>query len=146
MKPADTSNNFMMIGDAMRNNKRNRIITIALPMMGFLIILMKEHILALIPYMPACFLYSRLHLYCPACGNTRSVTALLHGDLMASLQFNITPILILLLALAAYLEFALASFGKSIQLLPRRLWFYLVLITLLVVYYLARNLSPALAP
>jgi hypothetical protein len=135
-----------MDGADMRNNKRNRIITIALPMMGITILLMKEHILALIPYIPACFLYSRLHLYCPACGNTRSVTALLHGDLMASLQYNITPILVLFLAAAAYLEFAFASFGKPIKLLPRKLWFYLVLIALLVVYYLSRNLSPTLAP
>jgi hypothetical protein len=135
-----------MDGADMRNNKRNRIITIALPMMGIIILLMKEHILALIPYIPACFLYSRLHLYCPACGNTRSVTALLHGDLMASLQYNITPILVLFLAAAAYLEFAFASFGKPIKLLPRKLWFYLVLIALLVVYYLSRNLSPTLAP
>jgi hypothetical protein len=130
----------------MSNNKRNQIITIALPMMGIIILLMKEHILALIPYIPACFLYSRLHLYCPACGNTRSITALLHGDLITSLQYNITPILVLLLAVAAYLEFALTSFGKPINLLPRRLWFYLILIALLVVYYLSRNLSPTLAP
>jgi hypothetical protein len=136
----------MMDGAAMKKNKRNRIITIALPMMGILILLMKEHILALIPYIPSCFLYSRLHLYCPACGNTRSVTALLHGDLIASLQYNITPLLVLFLAVAAYLEFAFTSFGKPIKLLPRRLWFYLVLITLMIVYYLARNLSPALAP
>lgn len=136
----------MMNGEAMRNNKRNRIITIILPMIGILILLMKEHILARIPYIPACFLYSRLHLYCPACGNTRSVTALLHGDLMVSLQYNISPILVLFLAVTAYLEFAFTSFGKPIKLLPRKLWFYLVLITLLVVYYLARNLSPALAP
>jgi hypothetical protein len=65
---------------------------------------------------------------------------------MASLQYNITPILVLFLAAAAYLEFAFASFGKPIKLLPRKLWFYLVLIALLVVYYLSRNLSPTLAP
>ncbi len=130
----------------MRINKQNRIITIALPLMGVLILLMKEHLLALIPYIPTCFLYSSLHLYCPACGNTRSVTALLQGDFMASLHYNITPVLILFLAAAAYLEFALASFGKPIKLLPRKLWFYLALISLLVVYYIARNLSPTLAP
>ncbi len=130
----------------MRSNNQNRIITIALPLMGVLILLMKEHLLAIIPYIPPCFLYSRFQFYCPACGNTRSVTALLQGDLLASLHYNITPALILLLAAVAYLEFALASFGKPIRLLPRKLWFYLALISLLVVYYIIRNLSPALAP
>ncbi len=130
----------------MTKQKQNKIIAIALPLAGILLLLLKERILALTPYVPACFLYSKLHLYCPACGNTRSVSSLLRGDLMESLRYNITPVLILLLAILAYTEFAATSFGKPIRLLPRKLWFYLVLITLLVIYYITRNLSPVLAP
>lgn len=130
----------------MTKQKRNKIITLALPLAGILLLLVKGWILALTPYVPACFLYSKLHLLCPACGNTRSVSALLRGDLMASLQYNITPVLLLILVAAAYFEFASTSFGKSIKLLPRRLWFYLVLIALLVIYYIIRNLFPTLAP
>lgn len=130
----------------MTNQKRNKIITIALPLTGLLFLFLREPILALTPFIPTCFIYSRFHLYCPACGNTRSVSALLHGDLIASLHYNITPVLVLLLAVLAYIEFATTSFGKPIRLLPRKLWFYLLLIALVMIYYIARNLSNALAP
>lgn len=130
----------------MRNNKTNRIIVITLPIAGILFILMKNYIFILTSYIPPCFLYSQLHLYCPACGNTRSVAALLQGDLMTSLRYNISPALALLFLVIAYIEYAFTSFGKPIKLLSRRLWPYLVLISLLVLYYIARNLSPVLAP
>lgn len=130
----------------MTRQTRNKIITLALPIAGILLILLREPILTLTPYIPSCFLYSKLHLYCPACGNTRSVSALLHGDIITSLQYNITPVLILLLAALTYIEFAAASFGKPIRLLPRKLWFYLILIALMLIYYITRNLAPVLAP
>ena len=129
-----------------KKDKRNRIITLTLPLTGLLLLFLKEHILALTPQIPGCFIYTKLHLFCPACGNTRSVAALLRGDIITSLHYNITPGLVLILAIAAYIEFAFASFGKPIRLLPRKLWFYLLLIALLVIYYVARNLSPSLAP
>ncbi len=125
---------------------RNKIIAFTLPMAGILILLLREPIFSIIPYIPSCFLYQKLHLYCPACGNTRSISALLQGDVLTSIQYNITPVLILLLAVLAYTEFVATSFFKPIRLLPRKLWFYLILIALLLIYYIARNLSPVLAP
>jgi hypothetical protein len=130
----------------MTNKKQNRILTLLIPLAGLLLLFVKDRINALTSYIPGCFVYNKLHLYCPACGNTRSVNALLQGDLIASLQYNITPGLVLLLAFLAYVEFAFASFGRPFRLLPRKLWFYLVLITLMVIYYITRNLSPSLAP
>ncbi|WP_429143824.1 DUF2752 domain-containing protein [Anaerotaenia torta] len=107
---------------------------------------MKDIILAIVPFLPACSLYSRFHLLCPACGNTRSVTALLHGDIAEALHYNPVPALLALLILLAYIEFAAHSFGRNLRILPRSLSFYLVLIALLVVYFIARNLYPPLAP
>ncbi len=129
----------------MTKQKQNILITLALPLTGILVLLERDRILALTHYFPSCFVYSNFHIYCPACGNTRSISSLLQGDLIASLHYNITPVLLLLLMAAAYFEFAFASFGKPIKLLPRKLWFYMVLIGLLVIYYIARNLSPVLA-
>lgn len=130
----------------MKNKTRNQLLTLLLPVAGLILFLMKDALLAIVPYFPACLLYSRLHLLCPACGNTRSTTALLHGELMTSLHYNIVPPLLLFLAAIAYIEFASYSFGRHIRLLPRRLSFYLVLISLLIVYFVARNLYPPLAP
>ncbi len=41
---------------------------------------------------PECVLW-HLHLYCLGCGGTRSVTALLQGDILQSLRLNPMPIL-----------------------------------------------------
>jgi hypothetical protein len=130
----------------MNHKTRNQIITLLLPVAGLFLFLMKDLLLGIVPYFPACILYSRLHLLCPACGNTRSTTALLQGELMASLHYNIVPPLLLFLAVIAYIEFASYSFGRHIRLLPRRLSFYLILIALLIVYFVVRNLYPPLAP
>ena len=130
----------------MNKQYRDKIITLTLPIAGILLLFLRRPLFALTSYIPVCFLYSKLHLLCPACGNTRSVTAMLQGDIIASLHYNITPFLVLLLALLAYIEYAAASFGKQILLLPRKLWFYLVLIAFMLIYYIARNLSPVLAP
>lgn len=130
----------------MKHNTHNKLITLIIPVLGCLIILLRNPILSLTSYLPGCFVYKYLHLYCPGCGNTRSITALLHGDLAASLRYNPIPILMLLLTVLAYLEYASTSFGKPIKLLPRKLWFYLVLIILMVIYFILRNISPYLAP
>lgn len=42
------------------------------------------------------------HVYCPFCGGTRAALALLHGDILLSLRYN--PTTILLCVLAAYYE------------------------------------------
>jgi hypothetical protein len=130
----------------MKNKTRDKIFTLLLPAAALLLFLIKDSLLAVVPYFPACVFYSRLHLLCPACGNTRSVTALLQGEITASLHYNIVPVLFLLLAVIAYIEFAARSFGRNIRLLPRKLSFYLLLIALLIVYFIARNLYPLLAP
>lgn len=136
----------LSIGAAMRPINRNKLIAIILPILAVLIFLFRTPLLALTAYLPGCFVYQYLHLYCPACGNTRSIAALLHGDLSASIQYNPIPILGLILAFTAYTEFALNSFGKHIRLMPRKLWFYIILILLLMVYFILRNLYPELAP
>jgi hypothetical protein len=44
---------------------------------------------------PRCPIYETFHLYCPGCGGTRAVHALLHGRLADALHFN--PLLVVLL-------------------------------------------------
>ncbi|MDD3155447.1 MAG: DUF2752 domain-containing protein [Victivallaceae bacterium] len=40
-------------------------------------------------FLPPCLFLEATHLYCPGCGNTRALHALLHGELLASLRCNI---------------------------------------------------------
>ncbi|HWT77143.1 MAG TPA: DUF2752 domain-containing protein [Mobilitalea sp.] len=124
-----------------------RKMTILLPFIGIILYLISDDVRNLmIRYLPVCYFYSLFHLYCPACGNTRSVTALLHGDILGSLRYNIVPPLLVLIGLLAYIELATYSFGTHRRLLPRRLSFYLILIALLVIYFIVRNLIPYLTP
>lgn len=49
-------------------------------------------------WMPRCLFHTLTGLYCPGCGATRSLHALLHGHVAAALRWNVLaiPLLILL--------------------------------------------------
>lgn len=49
-------------------------------------------------WLPKCMVYQNTGLYCPGCGCTRALSALLHGDLKASLHNNLLLIPASLLA------------------------------------------------
>lgn len=123
-----------------------QLVTILIPMIILLLFLSKKYLLKIAFLLPSCIFYSTFHLYCPACGNTRSVAALLYGDILSSLRYNIIPILLSLLLLLVYIEFATYSFGKHKRILPRSLRFYLVGIGLIVLYLIIRNFIPYLTP
>ncbi|MDF2513460.1 MAG: hypothetical protein K0S04_3326 [Herbinix sp.] len=131
------------------SNKRfiPKLISILLPITALIPIFFKENFLALVlPLLPSCYFYNLFHLYCPSCGNTRSVISLLHGEVLSSLRFNIVPILLTVLLLLSYIEFVTYSFGKQVRLLPRKLSFYLILIACLILYWIVRNFIPYLTP
>jgi Protein of unknown function (DUF2752) len=48
-------------------------------------------------FYPACPVYRYLHLYCPGCGSTRALSALLHGHLNEAMHYN--PLFVMLLPL-----------------------------------------------
>lgn len=61
---------------------------------------------------PPCVLYSLLGIYCPGCGGTRAVKALLHGQIIQSLYYH--PLV--LYTAVIYLVFMLS---QTISLLSR---------------------------
>lgn len=40
------------------------------------------------PTISACWFYSNFHVYCPGCGGTRALIALLHGQFLRSLYYH----------------------------------------------------------
>ena len=88
---------------------------------------------------PPCMFYSATGWHCPACGLTRCLHALAHGDLPRA--FSMNPLLFVLLALAPlFAGWHLGWRPPWLQRLARvsadwKLW-----VTLLLVYWIARNL------
>ena len=48
-------------------------------------------------FYPGCPVYRYLHLYCPGCGATRALAALLHGRVAEAMHYN--PLFVMLLPL-----------------------------------------------
>lgn len=130
----------------MNKTKLYKIITLLIPITAIFLYMIRQQLIALSTHFPKCVFYSLFNLYCPSCGNTRSVISLLNGDILASLRYNIVIIILIVLSSLGYIELAALSFGKRIQLLPRRLSFYMCLITFLVIYWIVRNFIPFLTP
>ena len=110
------------------------------------------HYVTLLP----CPSYTLLHIYCPGCGSTRAVGALMHGDVLLSLRQNPAIVVMLLLAALYYLEFALALYYLEFALkvwgvrfripLLHNMKFIAALLVLWVAYAVVRNFVPAVAP
>lgn len=132
----------------MKHNSLSRYKTasIIIPIIVLILFIIRNDILAWILLLPPCPFRSIFHIYCPACGNTRCVKALLHGDILSALRYNITPVIFGIFFLLAYIELVSFSFGRHLRILPRKLSFYLILIILLVLYLIIRNFIPYLTP
>jgi hypothetical protein len=123
-----------------------KIIAVLIPLLLFTLFALRETILELLLHLPGCPIYNMYHVYCPGCGNTRCVSALLNGNILSALRFNILPILLLLFCFLGYLEFTAYSFGRHLQILPRKGQFYIVVALLLALYSIIRNFIPYLTP
>jgi|GEM_PF-68595 len=123
-----------------------KLIIILFPILALLSFLLRDWLIQLAFQLPDCIFQSRYDIYCPSCGNTRSVSALLHGKLLTSLRYNIIPVLLLIFSLGAYIELIAYSFGKRIRILPRKPIFYQISGILLAVYLIVRNFIPYLTP
>ena len=54
------------------------------------------------PALAPCWFYTRWHAYCPGCGGTRALTALLQGNFLQSLYYH-PAVLFTVLSVGAYL-------------------------------------------
>ena len=93
-----------------------------------------------------CPIHAITGLYCPGCGGTRSLKAVLSGHFLLALHENPPAMLLLLAAVLLYVERILAACGKPVKLVPRRLAFWYVVIGLVLVWAILRNFIPALMP
>jgi hypothetical protein len=88
---------------------------------------------------PSCPSYTLFDIYCPGCGNTRSVQHLLKGDVVGSLTYNIVPIFGILVSVFTYLELITFVFGKHIKIIPRNRRFWAITLVGFSLYFIIRN-------
>lgn len=86
-----------------------------------------------------CFLHDRLFLYCPFCGGTRALEALLRFDLPAALQANAWAVVLIGLALLLDLVALIRLLRGHKKLLPLPRAWWIVPIVLAVGYAILRN-------
>lgn len=96
---------------------------------------------------PPCMFYKFTGIYCPGCGATRAVNALLHGDIMLSLRQNPIIIISLFFAVLLYIEPVVKALCKKDFRSPVRNFKVLTVVLIVwFIYNIIRNFVPALAP
>ena len=92
------------------------------------------------PLLTGCVIHDRLFLYCPVCGGTRAVEALLRLDLLDALRLNTFVTLAILTAVVLDVMAWIRYAQKKMPLFCIRPWFWVVMAGGLVVYTVVRNL------
>ncbi|MCC8135439.1 MAG: DUF2752 domain-containing protein [Ruminococcus sp.] len=121
-------------------------LAISMPLAAVMLFFTRGFWISISEKFPTCTFHAVTGGYCPGCGNTRSVIALLHGDIIGSLRNNIAPLFLLILLLMVYIEFLLNLFGKSKKIIPRNAVFWCVTGICIFVYYIIRNFVGVIAP
>lgn len=96
--------------------------------------------------LPPCLTYVTFGILCPGCGITRSIIALVNGDILLSLRQNIYVFLFLVISIMLYIEFVLKIFGKKFRFPIHSDKLLYVLLIFTVLYTVLRNIIPQLAP
>lgn len=94
-----------------------------------------------------CPVYLLYGLYCPGCGGTRAVKALLDGNILLSLKNNPSVIIGAVFCIAIYIRLLINVLTeKNKKIIPGGKAFYLSAAGIIIVYYVLRNLIPSLQP
>ena len=121
------------------------IVAAAVPLLGILLFLLRDHIMSVGHYFP-CMFYKLPGLLCPGCGNTRAVNHLVHGRLWLAFRSNPDLPFLIAVPLGFYIELIADIFGKKVKLVPRSMWLWGAVIALYAVFFVLRNIFPVLAP
>ena len=86
-----------------------------------------------------CFLHDYLCLYCPLCGGTRAVEALLRLDLLSAMRYNAFVVLVLLAALVVDVIALIRLLRGKTRLYPIPGWVWIAGAVLMILYWILRN-------
>lgn len=93
-----------------------------------------------------CPILSFLHIYCPGCGGTRAVYAVLEGDFIRALRCNALYFGVFVICILYWHENVFAAFGIDVKIIPRSRLFLITASGIAIAYIILRNFIPFLAP
>lgn len=130
-------------------NKRKNIIISLLPLflipLVFLAAYIYQHYIRV--FVLPCPFVTIFNAYCPGCGGTRCIYALLSGDVLLALRSNALYFAGFVFCGLFWLENILASFGKGIKIIPRSSSKFIVAASgIAILYIILRNFIPIIAP
>lgn len=128
------------------SRKQKIIIAVSAPIAVILLFVFRDFIMSLAPLLGGCTFHKMTGLWCPGCGNTRSVNAMLHGHFLLALRNNISLPFIASVLFCFYIELVFSIFGRNIKILTRKAWVWWTILALFGVYFIVRNFIPAIAP
>ena len=128
-------------------SRRFRVITAFLfPCAVVLIYFFRDQLIHSAHLLPECKIHKYTGLWCTGCGNTRSVTALLHGQLWRAVRCNPAMPFLAFTALLLYAETVIGIWNKRVKLLPRNKRIWWTILAVLIIFYIIRNFFDVLAP
>ena len=93
-------------------------------------------------FYPRCPFYALTNHLCPGCGATRAVAELLHGHVLAALQFNAAVTLLLPLLLCYFGSVYWTAIRKNrIDWLPIPQWSWKAALAMVLLFGVARDLT-----
>lgn len=91
--------------------------------------------------LPPCIFHSVTGLYCPGCGSTRAMHALLHGNIIQALRFNLLAVVAMpFIAGAIILSFLRSLTSWRVPKLDLGHKFPLIVFIVIIVFWVLRNI------
>lgn len=87
-----------------------------------------------------CFLHDFLHLYCPFCGGTRAVSALLRLDLLAAFRYNAFVCVFAFCVVVWDLMTLIRMLRKQVKWWSVPHWSWIALVIFFCAFFVLRNL------
>lgn len=87
-----------------------------------------------------CYFRTKWGIYCPGCGGTRALFAILNGEILASVRYNPITLLFLIDLIFVPITYLIEKSNKELSLAKIRLMYNLSLLIFIFVYFIARNL------
>lgn len=119
---------------------KGRLISAALYLIPFIILLHFLDISLPENISPPCLLRAFTGWYCPGCGGTRAIRSLLKGDILISMVWHPVVVSALYLLWLYLVSFAVAyvSAGKIPEIKPR-LWHFYIITGIILLSWLVKN-------